>query len=390
MGGPFSLISGPRRGPWGAPGPLEGMGGARRRPAVGGTDGTHGTQTVRLGFNQNAQLCLNLKACLGAEERPGRPEDEEDDEDGRPEEVGEEEREEADNTGRVVHEEVLIDTVRACALRVQRSWMRRQVETAQKFVEAETELRQQFDKEPDIAEEVRHERNLFNRRLRLLKLVIADNAIGERQQEERQEDLQASEDALRDEIFRAKQCVAEPRDSLTRVTPPSAQYESLMTVGNMKAVWWKFDTASTKDEINEIASSLSEPKEALKSLVEATRTSKLCLQQAIRGAYKDRGRLAEIAHAPQQQAARAPAPGKASAPANDGGAGYTELFECAKARGIPVSCHMMEQGAGKGGSTIAQTLGVEQPFVVRFPAGHPMFKSSHLKSVVDALRDSPI
>ena len=68
---------------------------------------------------------------------------------------------------------VLIDYARAGALRLQRSWMRRQVHAAQYLVEAETDLNQQCAKDPDIAEEVRHERKIFNRRVRLLKLVIA-------------------------------------------------------------------------------------------------------------------------------------------------------------------------------------------------------------------------
>ena len=65
---------------------------------------------------------------------------------------------------------VLIDYARAGALRLQRSWMRRQVHAAQMLVEAETDLNQQCAKDPDIAEEVRHERKIFNLRVRLLKL----------------------------------------------------------------------------------------------------------------------------------------------------------------------------------------------------------------------------
>ena len=65
---------------------------------------------------------------------------------------------------------VLIDYARAGALRLQRSWMRRQVHAAQMLVEAETDQNQQCAKDPDIAEEVRHERKIFNLRVRLLKL----------------------------------------------------------------------------------------------------------------------------------------------------------------------------------------------------------------------------
>ena len=72
----------------------------------------------------------------------------------------------------------MIDYARAGALRLQRSWMRRQVHAAQMLVEAETDLNQQCAKDPDIAEEVRNERKIFAHRLRVLKLVIADADIG--------------------------------------------------------------------------------------------------------------------------------------------------------------------------------------------------------------------